>query len=68
MNNLIMLCQLRDALHFLKLVKIDCLIKSGYKKTNSCLTHETLTNGKDTVEIRVGGCIVYEINGFYLDD
>lgn len=24
MNNLIMLCQLRDALHFLKLVKMGC--------------------------------------------
>ena len=47
---------------------VDCLIKSGYKKANSCLTHETLVRGKDTVEIRVDDCIVYEINGFYLDD
>lgn len=47
---------------------VDCLIKSGYKKTNSCLTHETWTNGKDIVEIRVDDCVVYEINGFYLED
>ena len=47
---------------------VDCLIKSGYKKTNSCLTHETWTNGKDIVEIRVADSVVYEINGFYLED
>ena len=50
------------------IVKNNRIISCGYKKANSCLTHETWTNGKDTVEIRVGGCIVYEINGFYLDD
>ena len=43
---------------------VDCLIKSGYKKTNSCLTHETWVRGKDVVEIRVGDCTVYEVNGF----
>ena len=47
---------------------VDCLIKSGYKKTNSCLTHETWTNGKDIVEIRVDDCVVYEINGFEVGD
>ena len=47
---------------------VDCLIKSGYEKTNSCLTHETWTNGKDIVEIRVDDCVVYEINGCYLED
>ena len=47
---------------------VDCLIKSCYKKTNSCLTHETWVMGKDTVEIRVDDCIVYEVNGFYLED
>ena len=26
------------------------------------------TGFEAVVEIRVGGCIVYEINGFYLDD
>ena len=44
---------------------VDCLIKSGYKKIRSCLTHETWVNGWDRVEIRVGDSIVYEINGFY---
>ena len=47
---------------------VDCLIKSGYKKTNSCLTHETWVRGKDMVEIRVDDCIVYEVNGLYLED
>ena len=51
---------------------IDCLIKSGYKKTHSSLNHETWVNGKDGVEIRVDDSIVYgivyEINGFYLED
>ncbi len=47
---------------------VDCLIKSGYEKTHSCLTHETWVNGLDMVAIRVGDSIVYEINGFYLED
>ena len=47
---------------------VDCLIKSGYKKTNSCWGCETWVRGKDVVEIRVNDCIVYEINGFYLGD
>ena len=47
---------------------VDCLIESGYKKTNSCFAHETWVRGKDVVEIRVNDCIVYEINGFYLED
>ena len=37
---------------------VDCLIKSGYTKIRSCLTHETW----------VRGSIVYEVNGFYLED
>ena len=47
---------------------VDCLIKSGYKKTNSDFTHETWGNGTSNVEIRVADSIVYEINGFYLED
>ena len=47
---------------------IDCLIKSGYKKIHSSLKYETWVNGKDNVEIRVDDSIVYEINGFYLED
>ena len=47
---------------------VDCLIKSGYEKIRSCLTHETWVNGKDMVAIRVGDSIVYEINGCYLED
>ena len=47
---------------------VECLIKSGYKKTNSCLTQETWGRGKDTVASRGDDCIVYEINGFYLED
>ena len=47
---------------------IDCLIKSGYKKIRSSLEYETWVNGKDQVEIRVDDSIVYEINGFYLED
>ena len=47
---------------------VDCLIKSGYEKTHSCLTHETWVRCKDMVAIRVDDCIVYEINGFYLEE
>ena len=47
---------------------IACLIKSGYKKIHSCLKYETWRNGTDNVEIRVDDSIVYEINGFYLED
>ena len=47
---------------------VDCLIKSGYKKTNSCFTHETWVRGKDMVEIRVDDCIIYEVNWLYLED
>ena len=47
---------------------IACLIKSGYKKIHSCLKYETWVNGWDRVEIRVDDSIVYEINGFYLED
>ena len=50
------------------IVKNNRIISCGYKKTNSCLTHETYVRGKDMVEIRVGDCIVYEVNGFYLED
>ena len=47
---------------------VDCLIKSGYKKTHSCLKYETWRNGTDNVEIRLADSIVYEINGFYLEE
>ena len=36
---------------------VDCLIKSGYKKTHSCLTHETWMNG-----------CVFEVNSFEVED
>ena len=45
---------------------VDCLIKSGYEKTHSCLTHETWVNGWYGIEIMVDGCI-FEINSFEVE-
>ncbi|MGD4514659.1 hypothetical protein QT738_22335 [Xanthomonas citri pv. citri] len=46
---------------------VDCLIKSGYKKTYSDLVSETWMNGWYGIEIMVDGC-VFEVNSFEVED
>ena len=45
---------------------VDCLIKSGYKKTYSDLVSETWMNGRYGIEIMVGN--ILENIYFYVED